>query len=124
MGRSGAVGFLRYDWQSDPLESARQGVGAQRQGLVPARQALRLGAVLEGPLAHRSWKEDVVGLGVSWSDPYDEGLRDEFLVEAFWRFQLGHDVQLTPSYQLYIDPARNRDASTISVFSVRFRLLL
>lgn len=124
LGRPGAVGFLRYEYQTDPLESARQGVGPTRQGLVPSRQALRVGAGLGGLIRHPAWKEDVLGLGLAWSEPYDQRLRDEYLVEAFWRFQLGPDVQITPSYQLFIDPADNRDASTIGVFSVRFRLLL
>lgn len=124
LGRPGAVGFLRYEVQTDPLESARQGVGFARQGLVPSRQALRVGAVLEGLVRRRAWREDAFGFGASWSDPYDERLRDEYLLETFWRFQLGPDIQLTPSYQLFIDPADNPGASTIGVFSLRFRLLL
>ncbi|MCL7975932.1 MAG: carbohydrate porin [marine benthic group bacterium] len=71
---------------------------------------------------------DVLGLGINWGKPnsttWGEGLRDQYTVELFWRWQLGSQLAVTPDLQLLINPANNPDESSIWVFGVRGRFNL
>ena len=71
---------------------------------------------------------DVLGLGFNWGEPnettWGEGLKDQYTIELFWRWQLGSQLAVTPDLQLLIDPANNPDNSSIWVFGVRGRLNL
>lgn len=123
LGSPRAIGFLRYEWQSEELTSARQGVGLGRQGLAAARQTLRGGVVLEGLLGGPAFADDVIGAGFAWGQPYRPELRDQWQLETFYRIQVTPEVQLTPSVQLFVNPSRVPDTSTVGVFSVRLRLI-
>jgi len=71
---------------------------------------------------------DVLGLGFNWGEPnettWGEGLRDQYTIELFWRWQLGSQLAVTPDLQLLINPANNQDENSILVFGVRGRLNL
>jgi porin len=71
---------------------------------------------------------DVLGLGFNWGQPnettWGEGLRDQYTIELFWRWQLGSQLAVTPDLQLLINPANNPDEDSIWVFGVRGRLAL
>lgn len=71
---------------------------------------------------------DVLGLGLNWGEPnettWGEGLRDQYTVELFWRWQLGSQLAVTPDLQLLINPALNQDESSIWVFGIRGRMAL
>jgi porin len=71
---------------------------------------------------------DVLGLGFNWGEPnettWGEGLRDQYTVELFWRWQLGEQLAVTPDLQLLINPALNQDESSIWVFGIRGRMAL
>jgi porin len=71
---------------------------------------------------------DVLGLGVNWGQPnettWGEGLRDQYTVELFWRWQVGSQLAVTPDLQLLVNPANNPDEISIWVFGVRGRLAL
>jgi hypothetical protein len=76
---------------------------------------------LEGVLGT---KKDLTGIGVSWGDPTDEVLHNQWGGEVFQRFQLSPDVQFTVGYQ-YI--RRSADTSVagddpVGVFEVRVRI--
>jgi len=71
---------------------------------------------------------DVIGLGLNWGQPnettWGPGLRDQYTLELFWRWQLGAQLAVTPDLQLLINPALNPDVGSIWVFGVRGRLAL
>jgi len=72
--------------------------------------------------------QDLFGLGVNWGEPnettWGPGLPDQYTMEAFWRWQLGEQLAVTPDLQLLIDPALNPDKNSIWVFGLRARLAL
>jgi porin len=71
---------------------------------------------------------DVLGLALNWGQPnettWGPDLPDQYTMELFWRWQLGHQLAITPDLQLVIDPANNPDASQIWIFGLRARLAL
>jgi porin len=71
---------------------------------------------------------DVLGLGFNWGQPnettWGEGLRDQYTIELFWRWQLGSQLAVTPDLQLLINPANNPDEGSIWVLGVRGRFAL
>jgi len=71
---------------------------------------------------------DLLGFGVNWGQPnettWGPGLRDQYTLELFWRWQLGEQLAVTPDLQLMINPALNPDQSSIWLFGLRARLAL
>ncbi len=65
---------------------------------------------------------DQAGVGVSFTKPSDEDLRDEYSVEAYYRLQLTAGVELSGSAQVIFDPSAG-DRDTVAVFGIRIRLL-
>lgn len=67
-------------------------------------------------------KNDVVGTAFNWVEPNDSaGGRDEYNLEAFYRFPFFPGVDTTLSYQSVFDPAFNTEFDHAHVFSVRLR---
>jgi porin len=72
--------------------------------------------------------QDLLGLGYSWgqpnSDTFGRGLRDQSTVELFYRLMVAQRLAITPTVQLLINPAQNRQDDRIWVFGLRARLAL
>ena len=68
-------------------------------------------------------KNDVVGAGANWVQSPEDGTRDEYNVEIFYRFPMFPSVDTTLSYQSVINPAFSREVDHASVFSLRFRVV-
>lgn len=84
-----------------------------------------MNATLTAGVLHRvGERADLLGLGFNWGDPSDDGLRDQYSGELFFRFQLSQNLALTPSAQLLVDPANNPDEDQIWVLGLRVRLAL
>jgi porin len=68
-------------------------------------------------------KADLTGIGVGWGDPKVD-TRKQTGFEAFHRFQLAPDVQLTLGYQYIIDPsfAPSSNHDPVGVFEIRVRI--
>lgn len=65
-------------------------------------------------------KGDRVSVGVAWSDPSPGvGVRNETLLELYYRLTLSPSIALTPDLQIVIDPANNSRNDTIVVGGVR-----
>jgi len=75
-------------------------------------------------LMKRFYKRDLLGLGFNWGDPSNEGLRDQYSTELFYRFQFAENLAVTPSLQWLVDPANNTEEDQIWVAGLRFRLTL
>lgn len=63
-------------------------------------------------------------LGLGWAEPADQSLRDEYVIETSYKFQLLKSFSLLPDVQLLIDPANNPDKDNIWVFGLRGILTL
>ncbi|MHC4993037.1 MAG: carbohydrate porin, partial [Planctomycetota bacterium] len=97
--------FFRYAWQD--------------RGVTDTRQIVAGGFGVVGP-----WGlvDDVVGVALSWGQPSDRSLRDQYVGEVFYRIQLTPKIRLTPSYQVIIDPSESSDQDLVGVFSLRYRV--
>lgn len=88
--------------------------------------AALLRAMLTVGTGVRIRSDDLLGVAASWgSPPQGEEGRDQFGVEAFYRLQLTHNLQITPGFQWTLNPAYNRVRNSIWVASVlRIRFVL
>jgi porin len=82
------VPFLRYAYTD--------------RGLNGIRQNLSIGFGVEDILGQF---DDLIGVAASWSEPSGGGLRDQYIVESFYRFYVTPYTHLTPDIQVVIDPA-------------------
>jgi porin len=83
---------------------------------VAIRQSAGGGIVRKGFLG---FQEDLLGIGFAWADPSDSSLRDEYVMETFWRSQLTSLIQITPSVQFWFDPSMTPGDDFQSVFTIR-----
>jgi carbohydrate-selective porin OprB len=102
----GFVPFLRYNFAD--------GGGAD------VRHLLAAGVGIEHPLGR---SDALAGVAFAWGEPQNRSLRDQYVCEAFYRIQAFPNIQLTPGYQVIINPSRNPDQAPVGVFEIRFRLL-
>jgi len=91
------------------------------------------GSILEtsvGAGAGYQWipGRDLIGLALNWGTPnettWGPGLDDQYTMEAFWRWQVGEQLAITPDVQLLVNPANNPDADQIWVYGIRARIAL
>lgn len=66
-------------------------------------------------------KNDLIGVAFNWAQADLTDARNEYSVEAFYRFPIFPHVDTTLSYQSVINPALTRDLDHASVFSLRIR---
>ena len=67
----------------------------------------------------RCWEDDLLGIGAGWGDPTNNTLRDEYVLEAFWRMQITSSIQVSPDVQLWLDPSQTPGSDVQGVFSLR-----
>ena len=73
------------------------------------------------------WVDDRLGISAIYVKPHDtkEGtLRDEYGLEAFWRFQLTPRLDMTADLQFYPQPGRKEQDDPVTVFGLRLRYIL
>lgn len=70
---------------------------------------------------------ETLSLGAGWAEPSEEthgpGLRDEWVLETSYMFQLSENISLTPDVQLLFNPAKNRNRDRLWVFSFRIMFM-
>jgi porin len=64
---------------------------------------------------------DLAGIGMSWGRAPGNS-RDQYTVEAFYRFDLTDFLQVTPEIQYIVDPANDLTADDILVLGFRLRV--
>jgi porin len=89
-------------------------------GATPVRQAIATGVGFEEPFGQNN---DLIGIGLSWGQPSDRALRDQYVLEAFYRFQVTPYTNLAPDIQVTFDPSENPAEETIVVGGIRLRTL-
>ncbi len=65
---------------------------------------------------------DLLGVGGGWAQPANPNLRDQYIFESFYRFQLTTQLAITPDVQWILHPTLNPNAGSIWVASLRMRL--
>ncbi len=88
-------------------------------GGTDVRHILSGGVAIKDPFGTT---DDLLGVGAAWGEPQDRALRDQYVTEVFYRIQFTPNIQLTPGFQVIINPSENPDDDLIGVFEVRFRL--
>jgi porin len=74
-------------------------------------------------MGFRFKSHDVLGIGLNWTDP-PGGLRDQYMAEIYYRFNLTEHLAVTPDLQLIRNPALNPDQDTLTYFGIRGRVTL
>ena len=64
---------------------------------------------------------DLAGLGVGWGRAPDNS-RNQYTLEAFYRYDVTDFLQLTPSIQYVVNPADDPESGDILVLGARFRV--
>jgi porin len=115
-----AVSFSRYLW--DRWMPFLRGGFAEDGGTL-TKWSISSGVAYQ-PFPNR----DLLGVGFNWGNPngntFGPGLDSQYVLEAFYRFQLIDELAITPDVQLLIDPALKPDADVVWVFGLRGRLAL
>ena len=65
---------------------------------------------------------DLFGIGAGWAQPANPALRDQYIFEAFYRFQLTTQLAVTPDVQWILHPALNPNTGSLWVASLRARI--
>jgi carbohydrate-selective porin OprB len=76
-----------------------------------------------GVLNPLGWKDDIFGIGLAWGEASDTASRDQYVMELYYRHQFTPKVQLTPGFQVIVDPPLNPDDDVIGVFEFRVRVV-
>lgn len=100
------VPFLRYAYA--------------HRGLNGVRQNLSLGFGIEDVLGQN---DDVVGVATSWQEPANRALRDQYVVELFYRLYITPHTHLSPDIQIVIDPANAPTKDAVTILGLRLRTL-
>ena len=65
---------------------------------------------------------DLFGVGAGWAQPANPVLRDQYIFEAFYRWQLTTQLAITPDLQWIFHPAVNPSVDSLWVASLRLRV--
>ena len=63
-----------------------------------------------------------IGLAWNWESMSNDALGEQQVVEAFLRWEPTENIEITPSFQLLIDPALNPDENLVPLFGLRTRI--
>jgi porin len=114
-----------FGWSvsADQDLSAAYGVflryGGNDGGINPIEQLVSAGLSFLSPFGR---KDDQAGVGVSYTHPSDDALRDQYSSEVYYRVQVTEGVELSGSAQLIVDPSAS-DQDLAAVFGLRLRVL-
>jgi len=103
-GFGNTVGFARY--------------GVANGGATPLRKMASLGLGIENVFGY---EQDTIAIGLSWGEPSDRALNDQFGVETYYKMQLTPSFALTGNIQTIINPARMPASDTALILSLRGR---
>ncbi len=108
LGFDRLVAFFRFGFGDDDVTAVERFVSG--------------GLALEHPFGR---KNDLVSVGVAWSDPSPgEGFRKEMLLEFYYRLKLSPSLALTPDLQIVLDPANDPKSGSVFIGGVRLEMRL
>jgi hypothetical protein len=56
---------------------------------------------------------DLVGVAARWAEPANHNLRDQYVFEGFYRFQLTSQLAVTPDLQWILHPTLNPNTGSL-----------
>lgn len=120
-GEDGFGVALNFDQElghEDVVAFFRFGVGDK--DVTPVKTFVSGGLAYEAPFGR---EHDVAAIGVAWSRPSPlSGLRDETLVELFYRIEVVKAVSISPDLQVVFDPSNNPGDDVVFVPGVRLHV--
>ena len=96
--------FLRYAWAN--------------RGLNEVKQSLAVGVGFGNILGQN---DDLIGVAGSWMEPSDQKLRDQYVIELYYRCYLTPHLHVTPDIQFVFDPSKAPKKDLVTVFGFRMR---
>jgi len=102
--------FFRYSFGDQDRSDSRS---------HPIRQSANLGVGYNGVFGRN---KDWAAIVAIWAQPTDETLRDQYGLEADYKFRLTPHIILTPHVQLIRDPSRNPDKKNVLVSGLRAKV--
>ena len=66
---------------------------------------------------------DLIGVAASWEEPANQTLRDQYIVEAFYRFHVTPLIHVTPDIQIVMNPAGAPTKDTVAIPGLRLRMI-
>ncbi|MHC4786325.1 MAG: carbohydrate porin, partial [Planctomycetota bacterium] len=119
-GTSGASGIsLSCDQDLGPRMLAFLRYGYTDGDLTATEQIVAGGLGFKRPFGKN---DDMAGIAAAWGRPTDDSLGDQAVVEAFYRFQLTPAIEVTPDFQVTIEPSLAPEKDYVWVFGVRMRI--
>ncbi|AEI93114.1 carbohydrate porin [Roseobacter litoralis] len=92
-----------------------------RAGTSKGRAALYDKSVSAG-LGYYARNTDLAGVGLNWAEA--DGISgDQKTIEAFYRFSISPNLQITPSVQYIKDPLLSSGQSSVTLFGLRARIV-
>jgi porin len=86
---------------------------------APCEQMMNIGFGIEKPFCRES---DLFLMGYVWGRPFDNDKRDQHMFETLYRIQVFPNWQLSPDFQLIINPSDNNKDDVIAVLGLRLRI--
>ena len=105
------VGFANYAYNTS------EGGGFNYTNIS---HAINVGTAYINPLKI----EGEVAVGASWASPIEDGLRDQYGLEAYWKLLITPNFWITPGVHLLWDPTFNQETDFISIFQIKGRVFL
>jgi porin len=99
------IAFLRYGWTNGSL--------------TDTEQVLAGGIGFKKPFGKN---DDYAGLAFAWGRPSNSALRDQYVMETFYRWQLTPAIQVTPDLQLILQPSEAPLLDYSVVLGIRVRI--
>jgi len=66
---------------------------------------------------------DSIGVAASWGQPANRSLRDQYVLEGYYRIQLTPDTHITPDLQLILDPSLTTLFDSVIIGGLRVRTI-
>jgi porin len=110
---------LSFDQDLGDLFGVFLRYGGNDGDLIPVQNIVATGISLQHPFGR---KNDQTGIAVSWTNPSDGALRDEWSSEIYYRMQLTQFMEISASAQVIFNPSAGA-VDTVGVFGGRLRLL-
>ena len=103
--RLGAL--VRYSWASETYRAFKQ--------------RLALGLQIKTPFR---FQYDRIGLGAWWGDATSPEVDYEYGLEAYWKLQLAPFLELTPDFQVILNPQGDQNRDAVIIGGLRLRVVL
>lgn len=106
IGKDGWAPFGRWGYGDDQVTSMRQMVSGGIGNLHPFGR-----------------RGDMFGIGLAWGDPSDSSLRQQTMLETFYRLKLTDSLELSPDVELFMPPSSRENQDFVAVFGIRLKAL-